>query len=70
MFDGNLSAILVQQATQCTNSVIYFSSFALHVSGSHTPHRQEATCTVWQMVIVSLTVDCLWARMERKAHRQ
>jgi hypothetical protein len=39
--------------------------FALHVSGSHTAHHQEVTCTIWQMVIVSVNVDSLLARMER-----
>jgi hypothetical protein len=35
-----------------------FCVFALHVSGSHTAHHQEATCKMCQMAIVSLNIDC------------
>jgi hypothetical protein len=32
---------------------ILFCVFAIHVLGLHTAHHQEATCTMWQMVMVS-----------------
>jgi hypothetical protein len=43
----------------------FILGFALHVSGLYTAHHQEVTCTIWQMVIVSVNVDCLLVRMER-----
>jgi hypothetical protein len=47
--------------------ITLFCHSAVHVSGSHTAHHQEAMCTMWQMVIIPLNVDCLWARMVRFA---
>jgi hypothetical protein len=38
-----------------------FCVLTLHVSGCLTAHHQEATCAVWQLVLVCLNVDCLWA---------
>jgi hypothetical protein len=40
--------------------ITLFCDSALHVSGSHTVLHQEGTCTLWQMVIICLDVDCLW----------
>jgi hypothetical protein len=47
------------------NALINFAIFSLPVSGSHTAHHQEDTCTMWQLVLLCLNVECLWARMER-----
>jgi hypothetical protein len=43
----------VQSLTQCIKFSSLFYHFALHVSGCHTVHHQKATCTVWQLVLVS-----------------
>jgi hypothetical protein len=48
--------LLLQQPTQCTNSLVYFSSLP-YMFRALIQLVIKRLCTMWQMVIVSLNVD-------------